>query len=141
MSKLKVAIALGAGILGLTLLGDAKRASATPSPSPTPTPPAPVKKPAGKPKRKASALTESDAAAAAAKFTPEQCADKLAQVWPTIEGGRASESVLTQAWAWAQRAKKSTDAEIQKIASEHSTGIDAQLKKMSYRGDETPSDR
>jgi len=146
MSKLKVIIGLGVAALGLTLLGDAKKASASTvpaTPEPPATPPVPAKKPTAKPaaKRKASALTESDAAAAAAKLTPEQCADKLAQVAPIIEGGRASESVLTQAWAWAQRAKTSADPDIKQIAVNHSATIDAQLKKMSYRGDETPSDR
>ena len=97
MSKLKVVIALGAGILGMTLLGDAKKASAAPAPAtPTPpSPPAPVapKKPA---RRKAAS------AAPEAPLSPEKAAEALAQVWPLITAGRASADQLDEALEWAR---------------------------------------
>jgi hypothetical protein len=94
MSKLKVAIALGAGILGLSLLGDAKKASTSPAPT---LPPAAPKLPSIKPKRKprsAKPLTP---------MTKEQAAAALAQVWPMVEANRATEDQMADALDWARQ--------------------------------------
>jgi len=95
MSKLKIAIALGASILGLTLLGDAKKASAAPAPA-TPTPPSPPA-PAKKPARRKAASAKPEA-----PLSPEKAAEALAQVWPLITAGRASADQLDEALEWAR---------------------------------------
>jgi len=90
MSKLKVAIALGAGILGLSLLGDAKKAGAAPKLA------VPFK-PMGKSKRKPSSVAPS------APPTKEQATAALAQVWPLIEANHASEDQMADALDWARQ--------------------------------------
>jgi cell division septation protein DedD len=96
MSKLKVAIALGAGILGLTLLGDAKKASATPAPTPPlppPPAPAPAKKPSGKAKKPSPPVT----------LTNEQAQSALDQAWPLLMTDRVGRDQLIPALRWAEQ--------------------------------------
>jgi hypothetical protein len=65
MSKLKVIIGLGVAALGLTLLGDAKKASASTVPAtPEPTPPGPT--PAPGPTKKSASLPKATPAQVAA---------------------------------------------------------------------------
>ena len=47
-----------------------------------------------------------------ANLSPVQAADKLAQVWPAIEGNRASEETIRLAVAFAKRAERSPDADV-----------------------------
>lgn len=115
----KAKMGWGLGILGgLLLIGGSKKASAkqlvivdTPktqdvvideSPAaqkePTPAPPAKPKKLA-----KRAAPKAAEAEAPASEVSAEAAQAALAQVWPLIESGRASEDQLLDALVWARK--------------------------------------